>query len=101
MTSPTPDAAKVTPLTASEYAYLKTQFQGRWLDEVVSVCEHLFPVREAKAAAKAWDEGHHAGVKNATADYDEYGSIIEPAPFIDNPYRALADELDPPDRRTT
>ena len=38
------------------------------------------PERDAEVAARAWDEGHAAGVRNASAEFD--------GPVQDNPYRA-------------
>lgn len=37
------------------------------------------PERDAEVAARAWDEGHTAGVRNASAEFD--------GPVQDNPYK--------------
>ena len=38
----------------------------------------LIRARDAEVAVKAWDEGHTAGVRNASAEFD--------GPVQDNPY---------------
>ena len=44
------------------------------------------PERDHQVAARAWNEGHTAGVRNASAEFD--------GPVQDNPYKRKAGERD-------
>ena len=69
------------PAMPDQQAAFVTRDAARALDAAGLL---VTPERDRSVAAKAWDQGHTAGVRNASVEYD--------GEFVDNPYRDEGDD---------
>lgn len=70
-----------TPTTEQVRGYVTRTILGDATDDILfrgMAFDRWLAQHDAEVKAAAWDEGHHAGVYNATSTDDEG--------FIDNPY---------------